>query len=57
MSYSVVCIRWDGEFDHSQGFETLREATDYIAAQQPRNVGCTFRICHADMPYHIQEPE
>jgi hypothetical protein len=55
MSYTVVCIRWDGKFDHSQGFETLREATDYIVASQPLNEGCTFRICTADAPYHIQE--
>jgi hypothetical protein len=55
MSYTVVCIRWDGRLDHSQGFETLREAEAYIAAQQPRHTGCTFRICTADAPYHIQE--
>lgn len=54
MAYSVVCIRWDGKFDHSQGFETLQEAENYIAAQQPLYPGCTYRICHADDPYHIQ---
>jgi len=54
MSYTVVCVRPCGRFDHSQGFETLREATDYIVAQQPRHMGCTFRICTADAPYHIQ---
>jgi hypothetical protein len=44
MADSVVCVRWDGEFDHAQGFETLSEAANYIAAQQPRHTGCTFRI-------------
>jgi hypothetical protein len=54
MAYSVVCIRPCGRFDHSQGFETLREAEAYIASAQPLNEGCSFRICHADEPYHIQ---
>lgn len=55
MSYTVVCVRWDGEFDHCQGFKTLTEAEAYIASAQPLNEGCTFRICTADAPYHIQE--
>ena len=53
MSYTVVCVRWDGEFDHAQGFKTLSEAEAYIAAQQPRHTGCTFRICSESEPLRL----
>jgi hypothetical protein len=54
MSYSVVCIRWDGEFDHCQGFKTLSEAEAYIASAQPLNEGCSFRICSAEEPFRME---
>jgi hypothetical protein len=42
--FGVVCFRCDGDFDHSQGFDTVEAALAYALAGIKSGDGCTYQI-------------